>query len=125
MQQYRKRPVYWLLPSPAKLYGVYVLHQRATKDTLPLIMGTRYVSGKINQLKNRMKEVITEMKAAEGRIRKRLEKDLDDLETRLLDLEAFEAAIRRVLEQKDERGETMGWVPQIDGGVILNLAPLR
>lgn len=54
-----------------------------------------------------------------------LEKDLDDLETKLLDLEAFEAAIRRVLEQKNERGETVGWTPEIDDGVMLNLAPLR
>ena len=88
-------------------------------------MGTRYVSGKINQLKNRMDEVQTNMKSAEGRAKKMLEKDLEDLETKLLDLEAFEAAIRRVLEQKDERGETVGWAPEIDDGIILNLAPLR
>lgn len=125
LQQYRKRPVYWLLQSPAKSFSVYVFHERATRDTLPLIMGTRYVSGKINQLKNRMDEVQTNMKSAEGRTRKKLEKDLEDLETKLLDLEAFEAAIRRVLEQKDERGETVGWAPEIDDGIILNLAPLR
>ncbi len=124
LQQYRKRPVYWLLQSPAKSFSVYVFHERATRDTLPLIMGTRYASGKINQLKNRMDEVRTEMKAAEGRARKRLEKELDDIESQLLDLEAFEAAIRRVLEQKNERGETVGWAPEIDDGVILNLAPL-
>jgi hypothetical protein len=88
-------------------------------------MGTRYASGKINQLVNRMDEVRTEMKTAEGRARKKLEKDLDGLESQLLDLEAFETAIKRVLEQKDERGETVGWAPEIDDGVILNLAPLR
>ena len=125
LQQYRKRPVYWLLQSPGKSFSVYVFHERATRDTLPLILGTRYVTGKINQLKNRMDEVRTDMKSAEGRAKKLLEKDLEDLETNLLDLEAFEAAIRRVLEQKDERGETVGWAPEIDDGVILNLAPLR
>ena len=125
LQQYRKRPVYWLLQSPAKSFSVYVFHERATSDTLPLILGTRYVSGKINQLKNRADEIQMEKKTAEGRAMKMLEKDLDDLETKLLDLEAFEAAIRRVLEQKDERGETVGWAPEIDDGVILNLAPLR
>ena len=125
LQQYRKRPVYWLLQSPAKSFSVYVFHERATGDTLPLILGTRYVTGKINQLKNRMDEVRTDIKSAEGRAKKLLEKDLENLETSLLDLEAFEAAIRRVLEQKDERGETVGWEPEIDDGVILNLAPLR
>lgn len=125
LQQYRKRPVYWLLQSPAKSFSVYVFHERSTGDTLPLILGTRYVTGKINQLKNRMDEVRTDIKSAEGRAKKLLEKDLENLETSLLDLEAFEAAIRRVLEQKDERGETVGWEPEIDDGVILNLAPLR
>jgi hypothetical protein len=125
LQQYRKRPVYWLLQSPGKSFSVYVFHERATRDTLPLILGTRYVTGKINQLKNRMDEVRTDMKSAEGRAKKLLEKDLEGLETKLLDLEAFEAAIRRALEQKDERGETVGWAPEIDDGVILNLAPLR
>lgn len=125
LQQYRKRPVYWLLQSSAKSFSVYIFHERATRDTLPLILGTRYVTGKINQLKNRMDEVRADMNSAEGRARKLLEKDLEDLETKLLDLEAFEAAIRRVLEQKDERGETVGWAPEIDDGVILNLAPLR
>lgn len=125
LQQYRKRPVYWLLQSPAKSFSVYVFHERATRDTLPLIIGTRYVSGKINQLKNRTDEVRTDMKSAEGRAKKMLEKELEELETKLLDLEAFEAAIRRVLVQKDERGETVGWAPKIDDGVILNLAPLR
>jgi len=125
LQQYHKRPVYWLLQSPAKSFSVYVFHERATRDTLPLILGTRYVNGKINQLKNRMDEVRADMKSAEGRGRKLLENDLEDLETKLLDLEAFEAAIRRVLEQKDERGETVGWAPEIDDGVLLNLAPLR
>ena len=125
IQQYRKRPVYWLLQSPARSFSVYVFHERATRDTLPLIMGTRYVTGKINQLKNRMDEVQAERKSAEGRAKKLLEKDQEDLETKLLDLEAFEAAIRRILEQKNERGETVGWAPEIDDGVILNLAPLR
>lgn len=72
-----------------------------------------------------MDEVRTEMKTAEGRAKKLLEKDLEDLETKLLGLEAFEAAIRHVLEQKNERGETVGWAPEIDDGVILNQAPLR
>jgi hypothetical protein len=125
LQQYRKRPVYWLFQSPAKSFSVYVFHERSNRDTLPIIMGTRYVSGKINQLKNRTDEVRNDMKTAEGSAKKLLEKNLDDLETKLLDLEAFEAAIRRVLEQKDERGETVGWTPELDDGVILNLAPLR
>jgi len=47
------------------------------------------------------------------------------LYSKRLDLEAFQAAIRRLMEWKDERGETVGWEPEIDDGVILNLASLH
>jgi hypothetical protein len=125
LQQYRKRPVYWLLESPERSYSVYVFHERATRDTLPLIMGSRYVAGKINYLQNRMDGIQEEMKSSQGTKRKDLEKMLEQREKMVLDVEVFEAAIRRVLEQKNERGETVGWAPEIDDGVILNLAPLR
>jgi hypothetical protein len=125
LQRYRKRPVYWLLQSPGKNYSVYVFHERATKDTLPLILGNRYAAGKINQIRNRMDEIRAGMASAQGKERKRLEKELDDLEDLHLDLEAFEAALRRVLEKKNSRGETVGWAPEIDDGVILNLAALH
>ncbi len=35
VQQYLKRPVYWLLQSPKRTYSVYVFHERMTPDTLP------------------------------------------------------------------------------------------
>jgi hypothetical protein len=125
LQQYRKRPVYWLLESPERSYSVYVFHERATRDILPLIMGSRYVAGKINYLQNRMDGIQEEMKSSEGKKRRDLEKSLERSEKMVLDVEAFEVAIKRVLEQKNERGETVGWAPEIDDGVILNLAPIR
>jgi hypothetical protein len=34
VQQYRKRPVYWLLQSPRRTYSLLVFHERLTPDTL-------------------------------------------------------------------------------------------
>ena len=34
LKLYRKRPVYWLLQSPKKKYGVWVFHERLTGDSL-------------------------------------------------------------------------------------------
>ena len=124
LQQYRKRPVYWLLQSPEKSFSVYVFHERATKDTLPLILGSRYVGGMINHLKSRLSELEEAVKTAQGRNRKQLEKEQANVEGELLDLQRFEAALRRVLERKNELGETAGWTLEIDDGVILNLAAL-
>jgi len=125
LKKYRKRPVYWLFQSPKKSYSIYVFHEKATKDTLPLILGNRYVTGKINQLKHRIDEVRDGLSASAGREKKMAEKELEGLETALSDLMDFEKALRQVLEAKDERGRTVGWTPEIDDGVILNLAPLR
>lgn len=125
LKKYRKRPIYWLFQSPKKSYSVYVFHEKATVDTLPLILGNRYVAGKINKLKNRIDEVNGAKSSSAGREKKMAEKELEGLETALSDLLDFEKALRQVLETKDERGRTAGWTPEIDDGVILNLAPLR
>lgn len=125
LQWYRKRPIYWLFQSPKKLYSVYLFHERITPDTLYLLKGNRYLGGKINATQQRIEEVRTAMKATEGRERKRLEKEIDQLETFLADLQAFDRNIQQVLNAKNERGEVVGWRPELDDGVILNLAPLR
>ena len=124
LQQYRKRPVYWLLQSAGKAFSVYIFHERATRDTLPLILGSRYVGGMINHLHNRLTELEEALKTAQGRDKKQLEKEEAERGADLQDLQRFEAALRRVLERKNERGETAGWTQEIDDGVILNLAPL-
>jgi len=125
LQQYRKRPVYWLLQSKERAFSAYIFHERATRDTLPLVLGNRYVGGKINYIRTRMEEIQENMKTATGKKKKDLEKVLELREQSLLEVESFAAAIRRVLEAKNERGETVGWRPEIDDGVILNLSPLR
>jgi len=125
LKKYRKRPVYWLLQSPKKRYSIFVFHEKATKDTLPLILGNRYVGGKINQLKNQIDEVRGALPQHSGGKKKRLEKELAGLEATLSDVLDFEAALRKVLETKDEQGNTVGWAPEIDDGVLLNLAPLH
>ncbi|MCG3145054.1 MAG: hypothetical protein HONDAALG_02595 [Gammaproteobacteria bacterium] len=124
VQQYRKRPIYWLLQSPRKSYSLLLFHERVTPDTLPLVQGTRYVGGKLNHLTDQIKSTREAVTAAAGRERKQLEQKLERLEDARNDLENFNQHIQAVLQLKNERGETVGWSPKIDDGVILNLAPL-
>jgi len=49
IQQYRSRPVYWLLQSPNRKYSVWIFHERLNKDTLFRIR-TEYVDPKKNHL---------------------------------------------------------------------------
>ena len=125
LRLYRKRPIYWLLQSPKKRYSIYVFHERITGDTLPRIRGESYLGARINRTRRRIDELGAAARGAEGRERRQAEKEAETLGDLLLDLEAFDAHLRRVLEAKNERGEAVGWEHEIDDGVVLNLAPLR
>jgi hypothetical protein len=122
---YRKRPVYWLLQSPEKKYSVFVYYEQMTRDTLFLFQGNRYLGAKINATRQRIDEIRQLMHKAQGREKKQLEKDLTQLGSLLNDVEAFDQNLRNVLGARNERNETVGWVPEIDDGIIINLAPLH
>jgi hypothetical protein len=124
LQWYRKRPIYWLFQTPKKYWSVYLFHERLTSDTLFLLKGNRYLAAKMNATRQKITELHTALKTAEGKERKRLEKDLAEQEDLFADLEAFEKNLMAVLEKTNERGEVVGWKPELDDGVILNLAPL-
>jgi hypothetical protein len=72
-----------------------------------------------------MKELDQAIETAEGRERKRLEKELAETGDLFADLEAFDKNLSAIVEKTNERGEVVGWKPELDDGVILNLAPLR
>jgi hypothetical protein len=124
VQQYRKRPIYWLLQSPKKGYSLYAFHEKLTRDRLFLIGGSRYLGGKINGVRTQVEELRRAIAATEGRERKRIEKELEGKEALLLDLEAFARNLDAVTSALNERGQQVGWQPEIDDGVLLNLAPM-
>ena len=72
-----------------------------------------------------MNEVMEAIPAAEGRERKSLEKEREALGKALVDGENLDASITKIIQQTDETGKTVGWKPELDDGVILNMAPLR
>ena len=55
---------------------------------------------------------------------RRLEREIDAYEGELTDLEAFARALAAVTSQTNTRGEIVGWAPEVDDGVLINLAPL-
>ncbi|WP_319580757.1 BREX-1 system adenine-specific DNA-methyltransferase PglX [uncultured Methanospirillum sp.] len=125
LQWYRKRPIYWLIQSPKKEYSCYVFHERMTSDSLFLIQSARYLGGRINALLSRIGEVMEAIQTAEGRERKALEKEREQLEKALVDCEELDSSLTRIIQKTDETGKTVGWKPELDDGVILNMAPLR
>ena len=116
IKQYRKRPVYWLLQSPRKKYGIWLFHERLTKDTLYLIRGDQYVASKFNLLESNLTELRNLHEGAEGRERRSIEKQIAAQEDILEDVRAFSSKIDEILER--------GYTPHIDDGVLINMAPL-
>ena len=111
---YRKRPVYWLLQSPRRTVSLLCFHERLNGDSLQSLLGGRYLQGRINGLQSALGErhsTIGDDRAA-----------VDQL---LADAEEFTHRIRGVIERTNERGEQVGWCPEIDDGVLINLAPLH
>jgi hypothetical protein len=113
---YQKRPIYWLLQSPRKLYGLYLFHERITKDTL-FVVQRKYLDAKIKLTRQLLAEKRAAAKAeSNARERRALNKQADDIEKLLLDLEEFAKNLKAITDR--------GYDPDIDDGVILNLVPL-
>lgn len=117
IQKYRKRPVYWLLQSPRKKYGVWLFHEKLTKDTLYRIRGEQYLASKIRLLDTHIADLRRKRDTAQGRERRTLERQMAELEDVLADLRAFAERIDAILQR--------GYTPHIDDGVLINMAPLR
>lgn len=113
---YRKRPIYWLLQSPKKLYGLYLFHERITKDTL-FVVQRKYLDAKVKLTKQLLAEAKAAAKAEpNARERRALNKQADELEKLLADLDEFAKRLKAITDK--------GYDPDINDGVILNLAPL-
>jgi hypothetical protein len=125
VQQYRKRPIYWLLQSPKKLYSLWLSHEHITRDTLHLLQGNRYLGGRINRVRSEVQaQQQRQAPMPQGAERRRLEREIDTLEGELTDLEMFAKALATVTSQANTRGQIVGWAPEVDDGVLINLAPL-
>ncbi len=115
LQAYRHRPIYWLLQSPKRTLSVYLYHERITRDTL-FVVQTEIVQPTRRLLEARLQEQETLAAQSAGRARQRARKEAEALQAALDDLAAFAEALERVLRR--------GYAPDLDDGVLINLAPL-
>lgn len=120
----RRAPIYWLLQSPRKTYSVWLYYPALERDSLYKLLGTRYLEGRLQRTRNAIEELRPGGKKKDG-LTKKDERRLENLDAELTDLEEFDARIRAVVGLMDDRGETAGYVPDMDDGVVLNAAPLH
>ena len=114
----RKAPIYWLLQSSKKNYALWIYYHRLDKDILFKAL-LNYVEPKIRREESRLDELRSQKTAlgpaAKGA--KKLDKDIDRQEAFLSELRDFEDKLRRAANLHLD--------PDLNDGVVLNIAPLR
>ena len=116
-QSRRNAPIYWLLQSSKKNYALWLYYHRLDKDLLFKAL-VNYVEPK-SRLETSRLETLRSQKAAageSGKEAKRLAKDVERQEDFLSELRDFEDKLRRAANLHLE--------PDLNDGVVLNIAPL-
>ncbi len=113
----RKAPIYWLLQSSKKNYAIWLYYHRLDKDLLFKAL-MNYVEPKIRLETSSLDSLRTQKAAAgeSGKEAKGLAKKVERQEEFLSELRDFEDKLRRAANLHLE--------PDLNDGVVLNIAPL-
>ena len=117
----RTAPIYWLLQSSKKNYALWLYYHRLDKDLLFKAL-VNYVEPKIRSVSGQMAEGSRQLEKAKAEGKpskeiKRLEKEQEKIEEFLSELRDFEDKLRRAANLHLE--------PDLNDGVVLNIAPLH
>ncbi len=113
----RKAPIYWLLQSGRKNYALWLYYHRLDKDILFKAL-VNYVEPKIRLEDGRLGPLREQRTAlgAGGRGAKKIDRDIEKQENLVSELQDFADKLRRAAN--------MHLVPDLNDGVVLNIAPL-
>ena len=113
----RKAPIYSLLQSSKKNYALWIYYHQFDKDMLFKAL-LNYVEPKIRLEESRLEPLRAQQTAAgtSGKSVKTIEKEIDHQEEFVSELRDFEEKLRHVAN--------LHLAPDLDDGVVLNIAPL-
>ncbi len=113
----RKAPIYWLLQSTKRNYALWLYYHRLDNDMLFKAL-TKYVEPKIRLEESRLEQTRTQLASfgPAGREVKQIERQFDRQENLVGELYDFRDKLRRVANLHLE--------PDLNDGVVLNIAPL-
>jgi hypothetical protein len=114
----RKAPIYWLLQSAKRSYGLWLYYHRLDSDLYAKAL-VNYVEPKVRHEETRLKELRGAFQAQQpsGATARKAEREIERQEALISELEDFRASLDRVVK--------LGLQPDLDDGVVLNIAPLH
>lgn len=112
----RKAPIYWLLQSEKKSYGLWLYYHRLDKDLLYKAL-VNYVEPKVRLEASRLEALRGQREGKSGKELREVERALERQDALIQELANFEEQLRQVAELQLE--------PDLNDGVVLNIAPLR
>jgi len=112
----RKAPIYWLLQSSKRNYGLWVYYSRFDKDVLFKAL-VNFVEPKIRLEQDRLDGLRRSAVGESGKNSRRYAKEMERLDEFISELRDFEDKLRRAANLHLE--------PDLNDGVVLNIAPLH
>lgn len=115
----RKAPIYWLLQSAKRNYGLWLYYHKLDKNMLFSAL-QRYVEPKLRQEQSELEKLRSNQQTAGGdggKTLKQLEKEIEKQLDLVSEVQDFHDKLKRVADLYLE--------PDLNDGVILNIAPLR
>lgn len=127
----RKVPIYWLLQSKSKNFGLWVYYHRLDRDLLfKVLQSSGPVQTKINLERSRLDELYRRKKEVgdSGREARKVAAAISDQEDLLSELEDFAEKLEKAANlnfvDKDKLKSDVRYDPDLNDGVVLNIAPL-
>ncbi len=112
----RKAPIYWLLQSERRSYGIWLYYHRITPMTL-YIAGRDYADGKIALESGRLEDLRTGLDALSGGARRNREREIERQEKLVAEVTAFGKTLDKIA--------LANLPPDPNDGVLISIAPLH
>lgn len=111
----RKAPIYWLLQSERRSYGVWLYYHRLDKATL-YTAGRDYVDAKVKLEEARLDELRQGLEALSGSSRKLREQEIEHQQKLVAEVTDFRKRLDAVA--------LLNLPPDLNDGVVISIAPL-
>jgi hypothetical protein len=117
-KSHRKAPIYWLLQSSHKNYGIWLYYQRLDSDLLFKVL-QNYVEPKLKLEQNHETEASHKLTAGGLSVSetRQAQKDLEKQQDLVAEIREFRDTLKNAADLR--------LTPDLDDGVVLNIAPLH